>query len=114
MEATAPDTKPRAKRATMNRLTHAQFFKLCEYVKTISDMRQFATKSAFAKHCSDELNMAVVATTAVDALEATGRAWEKSREPRLDDCTHVARELAQLMRELGKEPSQLLLEIAGE
>ena len=101
-------TKPTSK---VNRLTHAEFYKLCEWLKTAKlnlPARELAAQAA-AELPNPKVGAANV-TAAAETLNITIGEVRRRRVPgeRVDI---VARELANLMRELGKEPSKDLLSV---
>lgn len=101
-------SKPTSK---VNRLTHAEFYKLCEWLKTAKfnlPARELAAQAA-AELPNPKVGAANV-TAAAEALNITIGEVRRRRVPgeRVDI---VARELANLMRELGKEPSKDLLSV---
>ena len=102
-------------------LSHAQFYRLCEWVRTADadgkpvNLKGVHSKAALARRATEALKFQVSEHSVGSALDATGlvlvtaagRAHQGSGKH--DRVRVVARELAALLRELGKEPSEALM-----
>lgn len=100
---------------TKNTLSHAEFYRLCEWTKTadFTGVHTLNDAASFASRC---LSIIVPASTMGNAIEATG----KVLPPRLtseagkkrDRVAVLANELIALMQSLDREPSEQLLSIS--
>jgi len=96
-----------------NHLTHAQFYQLCEWIKT-ANLDGVHNRPEAAKRASAGLGFEVSDSSVGKAMEATGIELTPAPASNLArrDRTHIlARELVALLRDLGKEPSAELLSI---
>ena len=106
-------------------LSHAQFYRLCEWIRTTDAEGQHVnlmgvyTRTALARRASDALQTPISEHSIGNALETVEVNLPKTpNTTQANSSTHdrarvVARELAALMRELGKEPSEALKLIAS-
>ena len=98
---------------TKHQTSHAEFYRLCEWIKT-ADLSGVHTYTAAAQLASKHVGFPVPVTAIQNAMEATGVKLPEPPQKQPRDRTQiVARELANLLRELGKEPSEDLLSIIG-
>jgi hypothetical protein len=86
-------------------LTPKEFYKLCSYITDYEGPDAHDDIDVFAMVCTRWLGQSVSVEAVREALDATGVAepkhWTKQDDPHIV----VARELATIMRELGREPS---------
>lgn len=111
----ARQEKPLTRTFTRSALSHADFYRLCEWLKS-STLEGLHTLADAAKAAGDALTLEIGASTVSNALEAVGKTLPDrpaaSPANRGDRTAIVARELENLLRELGKEPSAALLAVA--
>ena len=94
---------------TTKRLTHTDFYHLCEWIKTANPASQVKT---LAKLATSELGLPVGEASVIKAAEAAKvTLTPKSNAVRGDRTEVVARELAALLQELGKTPSAALFRV---
>lgn len=109
-------TTPATPAAKKYQTTHIEFFKLCEWLK-ITNLTGVYTIPRCMELATPALGFPVPYTAIQSALEATGIKLPErpANEPaQKRDRTHIlAKELAALLVELGKEPSADLLSIVN-
>jgi hypothetical protein len=102
-------------RPTKVQVTHAQFFKLCEWLKTADISTRFSYVEV-ARLASETLQFGVspyAAENAMNTLEMKLVERPRSTSPDKDRVRILARALSDLMAELGKEVPADLLAITG-
>lgn len=94
-------------------LSHAQFFTLASWVKEQYEAKNWKQYTEMAAEASKVLGYEVSAYAAKSALDTLGLELKKvpEHDKRRDRMQILAVELATLMRELGKEPSDALMSI---
>lgn len=98
---------------TKHQTSHAEFYKLCEWVKT-ADLTGVETMTAAAGVATKAVGFPVPISAIQSAMQATGaQPPTPSRKAQRDRVHVLATELANLMRELGKEPSAALQSIVN-
>lgn len=110
----ARQEKPLTRTFTRSALSHADFYRLCEWLKS-STLEGLHTLTDAAKAAGDALTLEIGASSVSSALEAVGKTLpERTSTPanRGDRTAVVARELENLLRELGKDPSAALMAVA--
>lgn len=98
-----------------NTLTHAQFYALCEWIKT-ANLKGVCTKVEAARRATAGLGFDISDHSIGGALEATGMELDKpelaNSTKRRDRSVIVARALMDLMRQLDVAPPEDLVRVA--
>lgn len=101
------------KKYTKHQTSHAEFYKLCVWVKT-ADFAGVHTMTAAADVAAKAVGFPVPISAIQRAMQATGAQLPTPSRKEQRDRVHVlATELVNLMRELGKEPSAALQSIVN-
>ncbi len=109
------NTTTPAKKVKKRQTSHIEFFKLCEWVKN-ADLSGISTFVGCAELASKDVGFPVPPGAIHSALEVTGIKLPERKANgggKRDRTQILARELASLLRELGKEPSAELMSIVN-
>lgn len=109
-QPTTMTTKPSAKK---HQTSHAEFYRLCEWMKT-ADLTGAFTYAAVVELAKKHLTFIVTMNSVQNAMEAVGVKLPErppAESTKRDRTQILARELAGLLRELGKDPSDDLMSI---
>lgn len=90
------------------RVTHAQFYDVCQWVKNLADLKDPTTLPLLAQQASEHMKIPISAQTVKDALEATGKrytpimsATNAATHP-FNDARVLAEAIAKLYERLGE------------
>ena len=99
---------------TRNVLSHAQFFKLAEWIKTNHQTAKWHQYKDVADAASKALNCPVSIYSVKSAFAGLDIQFkEQIKKFQRDRSQVIAVELANLLKELGKEPSAALMSIVN-
>lgn len=102
------------KRAPRNVLTHAEFYSLCEWLKT-TDLTGLYTRTDVAAAATKALGTPVSQSAVHGALETTGIKLPErpvQMKQKRDRTVIIARELVAFMKSHGFEPSDELISVS--
>ena len=101
-------------KATRNMMTHAQFFKLAEWIKNNHQTSKWHQYKDVADAASKALNFPVSIYSVKNAFAGLDLQFkEQVKKFQRDRSQVIAVELVNLLKELGKEPSAALMSIVN-